>query len=147
MVIDPSWVGYELPVSELPVERGRLKFFAKAIGERDPVFTDETSARAAGYHDLPAPPTFLFAAELDSGALFNLTTVMKIPLEKLLHGEQSFTYHRPVVAGDVITVRSKISDVYAKKGGALQFIVKDSVAVNQRGEHVADLCSVLVVRA
>ena len=47
--------------------RGRLRFFAKAIGETDPVYTDDAAARDAGYPDLPAPPTFLFAAELDAG--------------------------------------------------------------------------------
>ena len=90
----------------LPIERSRLQFFAKAIGETDPVYTDEAAARDAGYPDLPAPPTFLFAAELDSGAAFRLIEDLQIPIAKLLHGEQSFTYHRPACVGDTVTVRS-----------------------------------------
>jgi acyl dehydratase len=130
----------------LPLERTRLKFFAKAIGETDPVYTDEAAARAAGYADLPAPPTFLFAAELDSGATDRLLADLGVPIASILHGEQGFTYFRPACAGDVVTVESSITDLYDKKGGALEFIVKDSRAVNQRDELVAEMRTVIVVR-
>ena len=145
-MIDRKWIGYEAPASELALDRTRLRFFAKAIGETDPVYTDPAAARAAGYADLPAPPTFLFAAELDSGAIDTLLGQLDIPLRKLLHGEQSFTYHRPACAGDTISVRSRIEDIYDKKGGALEFVVKTSRATNQQGELVAELRSVLVCR-
>ncbi|MCY1384520.1 hypothetical protein D9M69_727870 [compost metagenome] len=95
---------------------------------------------------MPAPPTFLFAAELDSGANDQLLADLGIPLSKLLHGEQSFRYHRPVCAGDTVTVQSTITDIYDKKGGALQFVVKASRVTNQRSELVAELRTVLVVR-
>lgn len=145
-MIDPKWIGHELPPSVLDVERGRLAFFAKAIGETDPIYSDEAAARAAGYPDLPAPPTFLFAAELDSGALNCLLSDLGVSIGRILHGEQSFRYRRMVHAGERITVRSRISDVYAKKNGALEFIVKDSVASDGNGETVAELRSVIVVR-
>src|SRR3990167_3698850 len=109
-MIDKKWIGHELPASVLPIERSRLQFFAKAIGETNPVYTDLAAAREAGYADLPAPPTFLFAAELDSGTSFQLLEDLQIPIAKLLHGEQSFTYHQPACVGDTVTVRSAISD-------------------------------------
>ena len=145
-MIDKKWIGHELPASVLPIERTRLQFFAKAIGETDPVYTDAAAARDAGYPDLPAPPTFLFAAELDSGASDQLLTDLQIPLSKLLHGEQSFSYHRPACVGDTVTVRSTISDIYDKKNGALEFVVKTARATNQRDELVAELRTVLVCR-
>ncbi len=145
-MIDKTWIGHELPESVLPIERTRLQFFAKATGETRAEYLEVSAARAAGYADLPAPPTFLFAAELDSGVSNQLLSDLGIPLSKLLHGEQSFTYHKPVCAGDTITVRSTISDVYAKKNGALEFVVKDSRALNQRNELVAELRCVLVCR-
>jgi acyl dehydratase len=145
-MIDKKWIGYQLPESILPIERSRLQFFAKATGEIRPEYIDVTAAKAAGHADLPAPPTFLMAAELDSGASDQLLQDLQIPLAKLLHGEQSFTYHKPIVAGDTITVRSVISDIYEKKNGALEFVVKDSRAWNQRDELVAELRSVLVCR-
>lgn len=145
-MIDKKWIGHQLPVSVLPIERSRLQFFAKATGETDPVYTDVAAARDAGYAGLPAPPTFLFAAELDSGAAFQLLADLQVPIARLLHGEQSFSYHAPACAGDTLTVTSTVSDIYDKKGGALEFIVKTSRAVNQRDELVAELCSVLVCR-
>ncbi|WP_439605629.1 MaoC family dehydratase N-terminal domain-containing protein [Hydrogenophaga sp.] len=145
-MIDRKFIGHQLQPSVLTVDRTRLRFFAKAIGETDPVYLDPAAAKAAGYADVPAPPTFLFAAELDSGANDQLLAELGIPLSKLLHGEQSFRYLQPVVAGDTVTVQSTITDIYDKKGGKLEFAVKDSKVTNQRSELVAELRTVLVVR-
>src|SRR5882757_1040327 len=145
-MIDRKWTGHELPPSILAIERSRLQLFAKATGETRQEYLDVAAAQAAGYGDIPAPPTFLMAAELDSGASTQLLADLQIPLAKLLHGEQSFIYHRPVCAGDTVTVRSKIGEIYDKKNGALEFVVKTSRAVNQHEELVAELRSVLVCR-
>lgn len=145
-MIDRKWIGHAMKASVLPIERSRLQFFAKAIGETDPVYIDRACAQQAGYADLPAPPTFLFAAELDSQATDQLLTDLQIPIAKLLHGEQCFTYHQPACVGDTVTVRSTITDIYEKKNGALEFVVKQSRATNQNNELVAELRTVLVCR-
>jgi hypothetical protein len=126
-------------------DRSRLRFFAKAIGETSAVYTDlEPPAQRA---TRPArAPTFLFAAEMDSGASDLLLQTLNIPIAKILHGEQSFCYHRSACAGDRITVQSRIDDIYSKKNGALEFVVKSSRAVNQNNELVAEMRSVIVVR-
>ena len=145
-MIDKKWIGHALPASTLSLDRSRLRFFAKAIGETRDIYTDVAAARQAGYADLPAPPTFLFAAELDSGASDLLLQTLEIPIAKILHGEQSFCYHRSACAGDVVTVRSKVDDIYDKKNGALEFVVKSSRAINQNNELVAEMRTVIVVR-
>jgi len=145
-MIDRKWIGHELPASVLPIERTRLRFFAKAIGETDPVYTEVAAAQAAGHADLPVPPTFLFAAELDSGAVDALLAQLGVPLARLLHGEQGFSYHAPACVGDTITVRSRIEDIYDRRNGALEFVVKTSHATNQRGELVAEMRTVMVCR-
>ncbi|WP_153141870.1 MaoC family dehydratase N-terminal domain-containing protein [Paraburkholderia agricolaris] len=145
-MIDKKWIGYEIGSSTFHIEAGRLKFFAKSIGETNPIYTDETVARAAGYTDIPAPPTFLFAAELDSGATFHLFDLMGVPLERLLHGEQNFEFFGPVVASDTVTVTSQIKDIYEKKGGALEFIEVASNVVSDRGDLVARMRSVTIIR-
>jgi acyl dehydratase len=145
-MIAPHWIGHRIGATQFTVERGRLRFFAKAIGETDPVYTDLEAARAAGYADLPAPPTFLFSAELDSGSTFSMLEMLGIDIGKILHGEQSFSYRGNVVAGDSVTVQSTITDIYERKDGALQFVVKQSDVVNQRAETVARMRSVIVVR-
>lgn len=145
-MIDKKWIGFKLPTSVLNIDRSRLRFFAKAIGETSSVYTDVQAARAAGYADLPAPPTFLFAAELDSGASDQLLQKLEVPIAKILHGEQSFCYHQSACAGDTITVRSQVDDIYDKKNGALEFIVKSSSATNQHEQLVAEMRTVIVVR-
>ena len=66
--------------------------------------------------------------------------------DRILHGEQSFDYHRMAYAGDTLHFKTTIADIYDKKGGALEFVVRETRVANQDGEHVADLRSVLVYR-
>jgi acyl dehydratase len=145
-MIDRSHIGRKLPPATLEIEKGRLRFFAKAIGETDPIYTDEAAAKAAGYPSLPAPPTFIFAAELDADTVLPVLRELGVDLRRILHGEQQFTYLAPVCAGDTITVVSQITDIYDKKNGALEFLVKDSSVTNQHGKPVAKMRSVIVVR-
>lgn len=145
-MIDAAHVGRCLPVHSAAVERGRLRFFAKAIGETSAIYSDVAAARAAGYRDLPVPPTFLFCLEMEQPNPFEIYEEMGISLMQILHGEQAFSYHLPVCAGDEVTFQSRIADIYSKKGGAMEFVVKDTQVFNQHDEHVADLRSVVVVR-
>ncbi len=145
-VIDRSHIGMALPKSVLPIEAGRLRFFAKAIGETNPVYLDEAAAKAAGFSSLPAPPTFIFAAELEAGTMARALGDLGVDVRRVLHAEQGFTYHDQVVAGDTITVSTQVSDIFDKRGGALEFIVLDSTASNQNGDMVAEMRAMLVVR-
>lgn len=145
-MIDKQWIGQELAAATLHLERGRLCAFARAIGETDPLYTDPAAAQAAGHADVLVPPTFLFGAELEAGTVDQLLADLGIPIARILHGEQSFTYHQPVCAGETITVQSRIADIFDKKNGALEFVVKTSQARNDKNQLVAELRSVLVVR-
>lgn len=145
-MIDKKWIGHRLAATRMTLERGRLCAFARAIGETDPVYTDIEAARAAGYADLPAPPSFLFGAELDAGTVDRMLADLEIPIARILHGEQGFTYHKPICAGETVTVQSRIADLFDKKNGALEFLVKTSEARNDNDELVAELRTVLVVR-
>ena len=100
-MIDKSWIGHELPPHSALVEAGRLRLFAKAIGETDPMFSDEAAARAAGHRGLPAPPTMAFCLDMDVPDPFGYLAEMGVPVQNILHGEQSFTYHAPIHAGAV----------------------------------------------
>jgi acyl dehydratase len=144
--LDPAFVGTELPATPLTVDAGRLRFFAKAIGETNPLYTDVDAAKAAGYADLPVPPTFLFAIELENPDQFGWVADQGIDPRFVLHGEQSFTYHSIAHAGDTLTATPRIVDVYSKKGGALEFIVKNTAVTRADGSAVADLETVIVVR-
>lgn len=146
MAVGPGVIGTELPTTTLTVDRGRLRFFAKAIGETNPVYTDVDAAIGAGHRDLPAPPTFLFSIELEAPDPFAYLAALGVDLRDVLHGEQSFTYHQIAYPGDELVARPRITDVYTKKAGALEFIVKDTAVTRADGAPVADLRSVIVVR-
>jgi acyl dehydratase len=132
------------------VEKGFLKFFAQATGETDPVYFDEQAAQAAGYPALPAPPTYLFSLALSAparrGGLFDTEHGLGIDMARVLHGEQSFTYHKPIHAGDRLTLTTTTSDIYARKGGALQFVVQDTQAFDASGVLRIEMRMVTVVR-
>jgi acyl dehydratase len=145
-MIDKQLIGYEVPPTLWDVEKGRIRFFAEVIGATDPIYFDASAAQAAGYRNVVAPPTFIFGAESDSGVLMTLLDTLKIDLRKVLHGEQRFDYHAPVCAGDTLRFQTRVTDIYDKKGGALEFVVNDTKVTNQLGEHVSDLHSVVVVR-
>ncbi len=145
-MIDRKHIGFTPPPVLWDVEKGRIAFFAKVAGLSDPIHTDEAAARAAGYRNIVAPPTFLFCAEGDSGLRMKIIATLEIELEKVLHGEQRFDYHLPVCAGDRLRFDSRVTDIYAKKGGALEFVVNETTVTNHDEQHVADLYSVIVVR-
>lgn len=143
---DKSLIGRSLGTTTAEVEKGRLRFFAKAIGETNPIYTDEAAARAAGHRALPVPPTFLICLESEGRDLFEMMKILNFDLARILHAEQEFIYHQPAYAGDTLTFETKVADVYEKKGGALQFVVNSTRVTNQHGEHVADVRASLVQR-
>ncbi len=77
---------------------------------------------------------------------FDHLTVMGVDVASILHGEQSFSYHRPVCAGEKVSFSSIVSDIYEKKGGVLEFVVRDTRVSDQGGQLVAEMRTVLVVR-
>lgn len=145
-MIDHKFIGYTSPRFSTEVERGRLRFFAKAIGETDPIYLDEAAARRAGHPDLPVPQTFFFCLEMDRPAPYGWFEALGIELPKVLHGEQQFTYSRLAYAGDRLSFTSTVTDIYEKKGGLLEFVVQDNAITNQHAERVADFRRVLVIR-
>lgn len=146
MAIDTAAIGTELRPVTVDIERGRLRAFAKATGQDDPIYSELTAAQEAGHPDLPVPVTFLFGLELEDPDPFGYLTNLGIDLRHVLHGEQRFDYHRVAHAGETLMARSRIDDIYSKRGGALEFVVKRTAVTASDGRPVADLTSVIVVR-
>lgn len=146
MPVSPSAVGMTLPTVSMDIERGRLVQFARATGATDPVYVDLDAAKNAGHRDIPVPPTFLFAIELERPDPFAWVAEIGIDMNYVLHGEQRFDYHRVAYAGERLTASAELVDVYSKRGGALEFVVKKTAVTDEAGQPVADLTSTLVVR-
>jgi acyl dehydratase len=145
-MLDRTHIGHIFPERFVDVEAGQLRFFAKATGETNPVYYDADAARAAGHPDLPAPPTFLFSLDLQSNANASTLTLLDVDIGTILHGEQHFEHRALIHAGDRIKLTTRLVDLYDKKGGALEFIVQETVGENQRGDPVGLHRSVTVVR-
>jgi len=145
-MIDRRHIGHAMAPFTVPVEAGRLRFFAKAIGQTDPVYTDPAAARDAGHPDLPVPPTFLFCLEMEGPHPAAMRELLGLDYRRLLHGEQQFIYHAMAHAGDQLRFEQRIEDIYDKKGGALEFVVRQTRVTNQHGTLVAELRSVTVQR-
>jgi acyl dehydratase len=146
-MVDQSAVGRSFTPVTARVEPGRLRYFLNTLGEHNPVYRDEQVARTAGYAATPVPPTYLFCLEMmDTERPFEFLTELKVDLARVLHGEQRFTYHAPVVVGDTLTFKSRVVDVADKKGGAMTMIVVETEVTNQHGARVADTARTIVVR-
>ena len=145
-MIDRKFIGVKSSPFDAEVEKGRLRFFAKAIGETNPIYSNESAAQAAGYRSIVMPPTFLFCLEMDQPDPYRWFREMGVPLPRTLHGGQAFKYHQVGCAGDVMTFNSEIIDIYDKKDGALEFIVQDVVITNQHVEAIADFRRTIVIR-
>ncbi|WP_329240218.1 MaoC family dehydratase N-terminal domain-containing protein [Actinoallomurus sp. NBC_01490] len=135
----------KLPTYDVQLERGRLRFFAKAIGETNPVYSDLDAARLAGHRDLPVPPTFFFSVSLEADDPFRYLTDVGIDLRHVLHGEQHFAYGAMAYAGDTLIVGEQIVDVTSKRGGAMELLTKETT-FSREGEQVAVATTVIVVR-
>jgi len=146
-MLDINDIGKVFDPITASVEKGQLSRFAKAIGQNNLIYIDNAAARNSGYDDLPVPPTFLFCLKMDVPDPFENYEKLGVCLQKLLHANQSFEYFNAAVAGDVLTFNSVVEDIYAKKGGALEFLIEKTKVVNQRDEHIADLVTTLVIRS
>jgi hypothetical protein len=149
-MIDQTFIGFRLPLHTQVVEKGRLRFFARAIGETNPVYLHEDAAKAAGWGSLPVPPTFLFCLDMEQDNPYDCMDTLGIELGKVLHGEQHFSYYQVACAGDRLTFDSRITDIYQKKAGAMEFVVRDTAVFRETGEptreKLADLRSIIIIR-
>ena len=145
-MIDKKHIGHEFTPVTLPVEEGRLKFLAKTLGITQGIYTNPDLAAGAGLPGLLAPPTYPFVLEIEALELVELVNLLGETLGKLLHGEENFTYHGPIYAGDEITVCKKITDIIDKKEGVLQFVISKTDFSNQHGEKVAETLTNYVFR-
>jgi acyl dehydratase len=145
MPLNRDFIGREYPSSETyEVSRELIRRFAEAIGDNQPAYVDIDAAKALGHPDVIAPPTFLtvlsyrFAAD---GPLADPDLGLNYAL--VVHGEQRFVHHRPVRAGDVLTVTSSVVDI---RDAGRNELMTTKATVTANGEPVADIYSALVSR-
>ena len=134
VAVDTSTVGKTYPAVSYAVGREKVREFAYAVGETNPVYFDVEAARAAGYDDVVAPP--MFAVVYSGRAVWPAVHDPEVGLDfsMLVHGAQEFEWGPVVVAGDEISTEATIKDI-SERGG-MGFYIFESVARNQRDETV-----------
>jgi len=127
------------------VSREKIRDFATAIGDSNPAYTDVDAARALGHPDVIAPPTFLTTMQMRFPTASPVSDPeLGLNYALVVHGEQSYTHHRPVHAGDVLTVSTRVEDI--RDAGSNELLVVVSEISTVAGERVADARSTIVSR-
>jgi acyl dehydratase len=145
MALDRELVGRSYPPSAV-YEVGRVKIaeFATAIGEDDPVHRDPDAARAAGYPDVIAPPTFAIVLTLGAADVVLADPQVSLDYSRVVHGEQRFVHSRPIRAGDRLVATTTIEAVRTVAGNDMLTTRVD--VATEDGEAVCSATSMLVAR-
>ena len=142
---DPTFAGRTYPPGPVhTVSAAKIAEFARATGAPSPLHTDPEAARAAGHADVVAPPTFLVSLAQDTEAQYVQDPAAGIDFSRVVHGEEAFTLHRPVVAGDRLVPTLTVESVRAAGGHAMVTTRVD--LADEAGAEVAAVRSMLVVR-
>lgn len=148
IMADKSKLGMEFPLYSIKVEKNKIAEFAAAVAQKEDtdqikeIYRDVDVARNAGYEDIPIPPTFPTSFVFwTGGGLLGTVNAVGADVSKLLHSEEDYEYFAPICAGDVITRKMKVVDMYERgkkerKGWYVQVTTLETELINQRGELV-----------
>jgi acyl dehydratase len=145
VAVNQDYAGRSFPATQ-PYEVSRVKIaeFADAIGDPSPVYRDRDAAVAAGYPDVIAPPTFPIVVTMAASGQAIADPGLGINYALVVHGEQRFSYARPLRAGDVVTAQSTIETI--KTLGRNVVMTTRTEVRTVSGEQVCTAFSTLVER-
>jgi acyl dehydratase len=145
MPLDQSFVGRNWPpTAPYLVGREKIREFAAAIGATDPEYHDPEAARAIGYPDVVAPPTFPIVVTMAASRQVIADPDLGMDYSRVVHGDQRFAYTRPVVAGDALVCVNTVEEI-TQRGGH-DFITTRTDVTTDTGEPVVTAWSKLVQR-
>ncbi|MCU1546352.1 MAG: hypothetical protein JWP30_1452 [Homoserinimonas sp.] len=145
MPVNPDLQGRIFPPTDpYLVGREKIREFARAVYATSAINYDPGAARAAGYPDVVAPPTFPVVVQELTLAQLLAEPDAGIDFTRVVHGDQKFSYTRPVVAGDELTATLTVSSIKTLGGNSM--ITAESTMVDADGQHVVTAISTLVVR-
>jgi acyl dehydratase len=146
--INTSIKGKEYAPYVVHVERGKIKEFARAIGDLSPFYVDDEVGRASPWGDVIAPPTFAITFKDEKADTASLLKDLGTDISRILHGEQEFEHFKPIRPGDTLLCRGRISDIYEKSGksGPMAFVVRETTITDSDNDVVAKVRGITVVR-
>lgn len=142
--MDGSFIGRTVVGGPFEVGRDAVRTFATAIGEQDRRCHDVAAARAAGYPDLLAPPTFAFALTMRVTGPLMADPALGLRYDRAVHGEQRFAYRRPLVAGDEVLVSATVQDIAVR--GANEVLSMECILTGADGQEILRTTEVIVTR-
>ena len=143
MALNRDYIGRTFPPSEpYEVSRVKIREFADAIGDASPLHRDQEAAKAAGYPDVIAPPTFPIVVSLSNPAISDPDLGLNYAM--VVHGEQRFEYLRPLRAGDVVVCTTTITEI--KSIGSNEKLVMETDVTTVEGELVCKTYNTIVER-
>jgi acyl dehydratase len=146
MAVNASFSGRIYPpTAPYSVGREKIREFAEAVGADDVVHVNQVQARARGYRDVIAPPTFAVVIAQQCERQFIVDPEAGIDFNRLVHGEQRFVHHRPITAGDEIVGVLTIDSV--KSAGGNSMVTTRTELSTIEGEPVCTATSTVVIRA
>jgi acyl dehydratase len=145
MALNPEFVGRVYPpVGTYVVGREKIREFAAAIGDANPASTDVDAARALGYPDVVAPPTFAIILTMKASEHVVFDPELGLDYARVVHGEQRFAYTRPIVAGDELQVETAIESIRTMAGNDM--ITTKAHITTRAGEPVVIATSLIISR-
>lgn len=148
-MFDKEKVGYSFPAFTITIERGKIHELALAIGDENPIYHDPAAAKAAGYDDLPLPPTaptiFTFWGNTQ---LWEQLASVGINVARVLHGEEEYEYVAPIAANDTLTGVTTIVDGKTRRTreGSMDILTTETRYTNQHQQHVLSAKTMFIVR-
>lgn len=144
-MVNPELAGRTYPpTAPYLVGRETVRAFARAVQSTDPLSLDVDAARAAGYADVVAPPTFPIVIQQTTLEQLLADEDASVDFARVVHGDQRFTFSRPIVAGDELVGTMTVTSVKTLGGNAM--VTSESVITDLDGAHVVTATSALVVR-
>jgi acyl dehydratase len=145
VAVNQEYLGRTFAAAEpYEVTRGKIAEFAEAIGDSNRLYTDRAAAQAAGYPDVLAPPTFPIVITTAANRLAVRDPGLGLNYAMVVHGEQRFTYSRPLHAGDVVVAQTTISGIRQVK--SLTMLTTETEIRSLSGEHICTGIGTLVER-
>jgi acyl dehydratase len=144
MALNTDLIGKQWPAVEYEVGREKIREYANAVGETNPIYHDPEAAREAGFRNVVAPPMFCVVYSAPAMAPAIVDPELGINLAAMVHGGQEFEWGEPVCAGDVVTTAPRLADLREKNG--MWFYVFESESMNQDGARTVKAVWTNIVR-
>jgi len=145
MPVDVGYAGRQYPpTAAYEVGRQKLQEFADAVGASHEAHTDPSVARALGYPDVIAPPTFAVVVAQRAEAQLFEDPAAGIDFSRVVHADERFTHHRPIHAGDRLVTVLHVDSITVRAG--LAMITTRAEISTEDGEPVCTVVSTLAVR-